>query len=146
MWRLYLTSQTDPHSPLHNQSLRPPHSAHASTQVWTHNNICSYYNHYKQTHLTRDLIYLSFYIVLQDVWNSYTELFNFNFDYQQTTRCLDCGKYIHEQLHLGRMHTMYYLLCNSTSWRWSSTTETCRCYKLKKIYIICAFCWFFISN
>jgi hypothetical protein len=44
------------------------------------------------------------------------------------------------------MHTMlYYLLCNSTPWRWSKTTETCWCYKLRK-YIICAFCWFSLAT
>jgi hypothetical protein len=30
------------------------------TERETHNNICSYYNHYKHTQLTKDLIYLSF--------------------------------------------------------------------------------------
>ena len=52
-----------------------PHSAHASTQVRTHNSICSYYNHYKHTHLTRNLIYLYFYIVLQDILNIYLSTF-----------------------------------------------------------------------
>ena len=48
----------------------------------------------------------------QDILNIYTQLFNFN--YQDTTRCLDCGKYIYKQLHLGQMHTfLYYVLCNS---------------------------------
>jgi hypothetical protein len=44
----------------------------------------------------------------------YTERFNFNFNYQHTTRCLDCGEYIYDQSDLVRMHTsLYYLLCNS---------------------------------
>ena len=40
--------------------------------------------------------------------NVYTELFNFNFNYQHTTRCLDCREYIYKQLHLGQMHTSLY--------------------------------------
>jgi hypothetical protein len=40
----------------------------------------------------------------QDILNTYTELFNFNFNYQYTTQCLDCGEYIYKQLRLGRMH------------------------------------------
>jgi hypothetical protein len=83
----------------------------------------------------------------KEILNIYSQLFNFNFNYQHTTRCLDCGEYIYKQLHLGRMYTLlYYLLCNCTHWRWSSTTETCRCYKLRKyIYIIHAFCWFSLA-
>jgi hypothetical protein len=49
----------------------------------------------------------------QDILNIYTQLFNLfnsNFNYQHTTRCLDCGEYVYKQLHLGRMH---YVLCNS---------------------------------
>jgi hypothetical protein len=82
-------------------STRPSHSAHTSTKVCIHNNI-SYYNNYKYTHLTREYIYIyvSFYIVLQDILNIYTQLFNFNINYQYTTRCLDCGEYIYKQLHL----------------------------------------------
>ena len=87
---------------------RPPHSAHASAQ---------------------------------DILNIYTQifdLFNFNFNYQHATRCLDCGEYIYKQLHLGRIHiSLYYLLCNSAPWRWSSTTETCRWYKLRKYISLC---------
>ena len=61
------------------------------------------------------------------------------------TRWLDCGEYIYKQLRCGWMHTsLYYLLLNSTPWRCSSMTETCRCYKLIK-YIICAFCWFSLA-
>ena len=74
----------------------------------------------------------------RDILNIYTQLFNFNFNYQYTTRCFDCGEYIYKQLHLVRMHiSFYYVLCNSAPWWWSSTTETCRCYKLreKNIYI-----------
>jgi hypothetical protein len=42
------------------------------------------------------------------------KLFNFNFNYQHTTRCLECGEYIYKQLFLVRMHiSLYYLLCNS---------------------------------
>jgi hypothetical protein len=44
----------------------------------------------------------------QDIWNIYTQLFNFNFNYQHTTRCFDCGEYIYKQLHHGRMHTSLY--------------------------------------
>jgi hypothetical protein len=53
----------------------------------------------------------------QGILNIYTQLFNlfnFNFNYQRTTRCLDCGEYIYKQLHLGRIDiSLYYLLCNS---------------------------------
>jgi hypothetical protein len=44
----------------------------------------------------------------------YTQHFNFNFNYQHTTRCLDCEEYIYKQLHFERMHkSLYYLLYNS---------------------------------
>ena len=74
-------------------------------------------------------------------------MFNFNFNYQHTTRCLDCGEYIYKQLHLARMHiSLYYLLCNSAPWWWSSTTETCRSYTLRKnTYHLCILL-VFISN
>jgi hypothetical protein len=80
-----------------------------------------------------------------DVW--IVENINFSFNYQHTTPCLDCGEYIYKQLHLGRIHTsLYYLLCNSAPWWWSNTTETCRCYKLRKnIYNLCILL-VFISN
>jgi hypothetical protein len=108
----------------------------ATTCFGTYQNVCSYYNHYKHTHLTRDLIYISFYIVLQDILNIYTQLltlFNLNFNYPNTTRCLDFGQYIYKQLHLGRMHTsLYYLPYNSAPWWWPTTTETCSYYKLRK--------------
>jgi hypothetical protein len=45
----------------------------------------------------------------QDILNIYTQLFNFNFNYQHTTRCLDYAEYIYKQLHLVRMHmSLYY--------------------------------------
>ena len=90
---------------------------------------------------------LSFTQCTQDILNICTQLFNFNFNYQHTTQCLDCGEYIYKQLHLGRMHTsLYYLLCNSAPWWCSSTTETCRCYKLRKyIHNLCILL-VFISN
>jgi hypothetical protein len=75
----------------------------------------------------------SAHISTQDILNIYTQLFNFNFNYQHTTRCLDSEEFVYKQLHLVRMHTsLYYLLCNSAPWWWSSTTVTCRCYKLRK--------------
>ena len=33
----------------------------------------------------------------QDSLNIYTQLFNFNFNYQHTTRLLDFGEYIYKQ-------------------------------------------------
>ena len=67
----------------------------------------------------------------QDILNIYAKRFNFNFNYQHTTQCLDCGEYIYKQLHFGRMHiSLFYLLCNSAPW--SSTTEICTCYRLRK--------------
>ena len=43
----------------------------------------------------------------QDILNIHIQLFNFN--YQHTTRCLDCAKYIYKQLYLVRMHiSLYY--------------------------------------
>jgi hypothetical protein len=41
-----------------------------------------------------------------DILNTCSQLFNFNFNYQHTARCLYCGEYIYKQLHLVRMHTL----------------------------------------
>ena len=47
----------------------------------------------------------------------------------------------------GALYTsLCYLLCNSAPWLWSSTAETCRCYKLRKYILFGAFCWFFTGD
>jgi hypothetical protein len=40
-----------------------------------------------------------------------------NHQSENTTRCLDCGEHIYEQLYLGQIYvSLYYLLYNSASW------------------------------
>ena len=57
--------------------------------------------------------------------------------------CALCGGRV------GNAHivVLAYLLCNSAPWWWSNTTETCRCYKLRKynLYDLCILL-VFISN